>query len=176
MSSSSRTSFLRPLRRLLLLAPLALAGCGFTPLYGQSGTGSVAAKLDTVDIQNIPERPGQMLRLALQTQFYAAGAPTIQNYALAVSFGTAITGTGTQEDTSTTRERFVANATWTLTAIGTPQKTLATGTATMMDALNVIDQQYFALTLETDTVNQEIANGIASQITEQVGAYFKSHS
>jgi LPS-assembly lipoprotein len=156
---------------------LPLCGCGFTPLYGGQDDGtSVASQLDTVQVANIPERPGQMLRLALETQLHAAGAPTTELYNLSVSYSLGGAFVGEQEDTSYTRERFTGIAHWTLTPIGTPSKPLAFGAASTEDAANVIDQQYFALTLENDTVNQQVANILAAQITTQVAAYFKTHS
>ena len=78
------------LKPFLLLAVLPVGGCGFTPLYGQSGNSTVAAKLDTIEVQNIPERTGQMLRLALETQLHADGAPTEQLYSLTVGYGLGI--------------------------------------------------------------------------------------
>ncbi len=163
------------LKPLLLLAVLPLAGCGFTPLYGQSGDSTVAAKLDTIQVQNIPERSGQMLRLALETQLHADGAPTEQLYSLTVGYGLGVTAAGEQQDSSYTRERFNGSAHWALSPIGTPGRPLAQGTVTTEDALNIIDQQYFALQLETNTVEQQVADQLAAQITSQVAAYFKTH-
>jgi LPS-assembly lipoprotein len=163
------------LKPLLLLALLPLGACGFSPLYGQSGDSSVAAKLDTIEVQNIPERSGQMLRLDLETQLHAAGAPTEQLYSLAVIYGLGATSVGEQQDSSFTRQRFNGTASWTLSPIGAPGKPLAHGTVTTEDALNIIDQQYFALQLETTTVNQQVADQLAAQITSQVAAYFKAH-
>ena len=154
---------------------MPLAGCGFTPLYGQSGDSTVAAKLDTIEVQNIPERTGQMLRLALETQLHADGAPTMQLYSLSVSYGLGIAAVGEQPDSSYSRERFNGTASWTLTPIGTPGKPLTHGTVTTEDALNIIDQQYFALQLETNTVNQQVADQLAAQITSQIATYFKTH-
>jgi len=146
-------------------------------LYDTSGaTTPVAQQLDTVQVQNIPERTGQILREALDAQLHAAGAPTTQLYTLSVAYGIASTGIGIQADTSTTRQRFTATASWTLAPIGSPATPLATGQATTEDALNTIDQQIFAQNLETDTVNQELATEIAQQIDTQLAAYFKSHS
>jgi len=160
---------------LKLLPLLALAGCGFSPLYGQSGTQTVAQQLDSVAVANIPERTGQMLRLSLETALHAAGAPTQELYSLNVTYSIATAGIGVQEDTATTRNRLSATANWSLAPIGTPGAPLATGTASTEDAANIIDQQYFALTLETDTVNQQLADQLAAQITAQVAAYFETH-
>lgn len=166
------------LRRILAAAALlALGGCGFTPLYGDSGGDQpgVAQRLDEVDVQNIPERPGQMLRDQLEDQLHAAGAPSTELYTLAVSFSVNEQNSGVQADSSVTYNRFVATAGWTLAPIGAPSATLAKGTASTEDQINVINQQYFALTLEQNTVNQQIADELAQQIDTQVAAYFRTH-
>lgn len=168
--SSSRKSLLAA-----ILLWLPLAGCGFTPLYGDSGNTTVTQKLDNVEVENIPERTGQMLRLSLETQLHTAGAPAAQLYALTVNYSIGVNGIGVEEDTATTRNRYIATATWTLAPIGRPSAPLTTGQASSQDAENIIDQQYFAQILETDTVNQQLADIIAAQITTQVAAYFKTH-
>ncbi len=163
------------LKHLLLLALLPLAGCGFTPLYANQGAGGVAQQLDTVEVGNIPNRSGQMLRLTLQTQLHAAGSPTQQIYILQVNYNIAISTIGMLADTATTRNRFIATANWSLAPVGSPATPLVSGLATTEDAENIIDQQYFALSLESSTVNEQLADEIAAQITGQVAAYFKSH-
>lgn len=156
-------------------ALLALSGCGFSPLYGGARGQAANAALETVQVQNIPDRTGQILRQTLQQQLYTGGQPTRELYTLSVSYSIAQTGEGIQADSSTTRTRFNANAAWKLSPIGNPSVTLISGNATAMDALNIIDQQYFASNLETDTVNQQLANEIAGQITVQLSAWFRAH-
>jgi LPS-assembly lipoprotein len=158
-----------------LTALLALSGCGFAPLYGGGGAADVARQMDEVQVADIPERPGQMLRLSLQDQLQLAGAPVVQRYVLTVNYGIVSQGIGIQQDTASTRNRFVADASWTLSPIGDPAAKLASGQASTEDAENVIDQQYFAVTLETDTINQQLADEIAGQIAQQVAVYFKTH-
>ncbi len=162
--------------KILALAALAsLTGCGFAPLYGDTSTSDIPAQLDSIAVQNIPERPGQMLRDALQDQLYTAGTPTRELYSLNVSYFVDTVGTGIQQDSSTTYDRSTATASWTLTPIGDPKKNLAKGQAISVNAANVIDQQYFAITLETTTVNQQLADDIAQQIDTQLAAYFEAH-
>jgi LPS-assembly lipoprotein len=159
---------------LACLAALCLAGCGFTPLYGDSGAGSVQQQMEEVTVGVIPDRPGQLLRQSLQDQLQT-GAPTQELYLLNVSYNINTVAIGVQPDTSSTRNRFIATASWTLAPIGSPQTPLIKGQASTEDALNIIDQQYFAETLETNTVDQQLANEIAAQISTQVAAYFKTH-
>lgn len=163
------------LKPVALSALLALAGCGFTPLYGGDAGATAAAQLDTVAVQNIPERPGQILRESLQTQFYVAGAPVQERYALSVTYTVTPSAIGILEDTASTRTRYTAKAMWTLSPIGTPAQVLAKGTATAMNAEDVIDQQYFAADLQTNTVNQQLADEIATDITAQLTAWFRTH-
>jgi LPS-assembly lipoprotein len=158
-----------------LLIAAGLGGCGFTPLYGGNGGDAVAPQMSQVEIGNIPERPGQMLRDTLQDDFYRQGAPVAQMYKLTVSYSIGQQGVGIQQDTSSTRTRFIATANWTLAPIGNPKAALTQGQASTEDAENVIDNQYFASELETDTVNQQLADQIAAQITTQVAVYFKTH-
>jgi LPS-assembly lipoprotein len=163
------------LKPIALAALLGLSACGFSPMYGGDDGVTASAKLDEVDVRNIPERPGQLLRQSLETQLHAAGAPSSELYALNVTYSVTSIGIGMQEDTSVTRNRFTATANWTLTPIGDRSKTLASGTTTAMDAENIIDQQYFALTLEGETVNQQLVDMVAAQITAQVAAWFRAH-
>jgi LPS-assembly lipoprotein len=160
-------------RALALAALLALGGCGFAPLYG--GGEEVQASLDEVKVAPIADRPGQQLRQAIEDEMQVAGNPTQQLYLLTVNYGLNQQGIGVQADSATTRVRFIANATWRLSPIGQPGVALASGQASTEDALNVIDQQYFAQTLETNTVDGQVANEIAGQIVQQVSIYFKAH-
>ncbi len=158
-----------------LAALLALSACGFSPMYGGQEGAATSAQLDQVFVRNIPERTGQILRESLETQMHASGAPVSELYALNVNYSIATAAIGMLQDTATTRNRMTATATWTLTPIGDPSKTLASGTATAMDAENVIDQQYFAVTLENDTMNRQLSDQVASQITAQIAAWFRAH-
>jgi LPS-assembly lipoprotein len=160
---------------LSLAALLVLTGCGFTPLYGGDAGQNASARLDQVAVSNIPERTGQMLRLSLQTQLYRNGAPTTELYALNVNYSIATSNIGVQEDSSTTYARFQATAIWSLAPIGDPGHPLATGSATGLNAMNIIDEQYFQTDLETDTINQQLADTVAGQITTQISAWFRAH-
>jgi LPS-assembly lipoprotein len=164
-----------PKRAASLLALLALAGCGFTPLYGGDGGQEASAQLGEIAVNNIPDRTGQMLRISLETKLHANGAPVTELYALTVSYGIATTDIGVLQDSATTYSRMAATANWRLTPIGDPAHPLTTGTATALDSANIIDQQYFALTMETETVNQRLADSVAAQIATQLAIWFRNH-
>ncbi len=154
---------------------LMVSACGFAPLYGGDAGGDVSAQLEQVKIAEIPERTGQLLQQSLEAQMQRDGAPVSELYLLNVDYNINVQGIGIQQDTSSTRNRFIATATWTLVPIGRPATVLAKGTATTEDADNVIDNQYFASELEGGTVNQQLADEIAGQITGQVAVWFRAH-
>ena len=158
-----------------LLGLLTLAGCGFTPLYGGDDGAAVQGQLEQVKIANIPERSGQLLHEALEAQMQRRGSPTQQLYVLNVAYVIKQDFVGVQADTSVSRQRFNATANWLLVPIGAPGQVLASGQAVTSDALNIIDQQYFTQSLQTGTVNQQLADQIAAQIAQQVAVYFRTH-
>ena len=79
---------------------------------------------------------------------------------------------GIQQDSTATRVREVATATWFLKALDPAQTLVTSGTARAVDGVNVLDQQYFAADLEGETVSRRFAETIANQIALQIASYF----
>lgn len=164
------------------LFPLGLAallpGCGFQPLYasGPGGTpNATQADLAAISVGLISDRPGQLLRQALQDRFERAGVGAAHRYDLSVSFALSQEGIGIQPDTSTTYVRVRATASWILSAQDPEHTQLSTGSARAMDSFNYIANQFFAAELEYDTIQRRVADLIADQITLQLSRYFKIH-
>ncbi len=134
-----------------------LSGCGFHPLYAH-GTGQVgrSGELAAIDValHSGPARP--VLRQALQ-QRLDRGEGVAKRYTLSVSFGVAGDAIAIQRDSTATRVREVATATWTLKALDPAQTVVTNGTARALDGVNVIDQQYFAADLEGETATKRIS-------------------
>ncbi|WP_298284601.1 hypothetical protein [Acidocella sp.] len=163
------------LKVLGFLALGALAGCGFAPLYGGATGGQVSARLDEVYVATIPDRPGQVLRETLETSLQQGSAPTEQLYELDVAYTVNQQNAGIQADSASTHARFIGTASWRLTPIGTPGQVLLAGKSTAMNAQDVVNEQYFALTLGRDTIDRQLAQDISAQITDQLAAWFRAH-
>ncbi len=159
-------------RSFVLAGTIGLSACGFRPLYAPQGTASgPQQELAAIDVALIPDRPGQLLRQALQ-QRMDRGSAVAKRYTLSVSFGIAGDAISIQRDSTATRVRQVATATWSLKALD-PARTLVTnGTARALDGVNVIDQQYFAADLEGETATKRITETVADQITLQIASFF----
>ncbi len=160
------------------LAPL-LAGCGFTPLYRPSRAGNqgpVSDALASVSVDIIGDRPGQLLRQALQQRLEGSGSGIAHRYALAVNYSISGEGIAIQQDSTVTRLRLIGRAEWSLHAQD-PNRTLLThDRARAVDDVNILNQQYFASDLENETAQRRLADALADQIVTQLGAYFHHRS
>ncbi len=170
MTSSGRRA------ALLSLAGAGLAGCGFRPLYRSTvsgAPGSARRELAGVFVEVIPDRPGQLLRQALQERFQGGddGAPSV--YTLHVDYGIAGEGLGIQSDNTVTRVRFIARASYTLRTQDAARATVVTGVARSVDSENVIENQLFAADLETEAAQKRLAGSVADQVTVQLAAFFR---
>jgi LPS-assembly lipoprotein len=169
-------------RRNLLAGAMAapvLAGCGFRPMYGgrsATSNGPAADGLAAITVGLIPERNGQLLREALQERFERAGAGTAHRYDLQVSFGLGQDSIAVQHDNSVTYLRYIGTANFTLLADDATRTTLTSGSARAVDGLNVIDEQYFAMDLEGETVVRRLAEALADQITLRLAAWFNQQA
>lgn len=164
----------------MLTAPLvvAVAGCGFQPVYMPTASGKpgVAQRdLSRVFVEIIPERPGQLLRQALQERFGDdSGIPA--SYSLRVAFGISGEGIAIETNNIATRIRFIGTATWTLLGHDDKRTPLTSGSAMAIDGLNVFDSQYFASDLETEAEQQRIAENVATQIATQLAVWFRQQA
>ena len=165
-------------RTLLIGLGASLAGCGFQPVYApRSGlAGGAQTELGAIDVALIPERSGQLLRQALQERFDRGGLAEAKRYNLSVSFALSGVPVGEQIDTSITRLRLIASATWTLRKLDPTRTVVTNGVARSLDGLNILDQQYFAADMENESATRRIALALADQVTLQLASYFAGHA
>jgi len=169
-----------PRRSVLALgAGAVLAGCGFQPVYMPTASGQAGPaerELAAIDVALIPDRPGMLLRQALQDRFEGTGDTTARRYDLAVSFWITGSGIGVQSNTIVTRTRYMGHAIWALTADDLAHTRITGGTVNATDATNNIDSQLFASDLENEVVQKRLANALADQITLQLAAFFRKRA
>ncbi|MGE4046664.1 MAG: LPS assembly lipoprotein LptE [Acetobacteraceae bacterium] len=155
-----------------------LAGCGFQPVYMPTATGQqgvVARQLAAVNVGIIPDRPGQLLRQALQVRL-GNDSGVRQRYDLAVAFWISGDGIGILPDNSVTRVRVTGHVNWALLSQDQARTRLTTGSALALDGMNIFNQQYFALDLENETVQRRLAENLADQVTTQLAIWFRQQA
>lgn len=178
MSSRDSAAGYRTPRRAVLgaVAGALLGGCGWQPLYRSQADGSAGAAeqgLAQVAVGIIPDRPGQLLRQALQIRFDRVGSGVAKRYDLAVTFGIAGEALNIQQSSSIpSRLRLVGVANWTLVTQDTKRRTLTSGTARVVDGLNFYDQQFFAADMQSEAIQRRLAEAVAEQMTLQLASWF----
>ena len=161
---------------LALGACAALGGCGFRPVYMRTASGNPGAaqrELAAVDVRIIPDRPGQLLRQALQDRMELGSSDEPRRYELRVAYWIAGEGVAIEPNSLSSRVRLIGNANWTLIAQDPGRTVLLNGGAHAVDGFNTFDAQFFAGDLETEQVQRRLADAVAEQITAQLASYFR---
>jgi len=128
----------------LACASLLLAGCGFTPLYGDTGT---SGALSRIAVTTQDDRLGYRLREQLEDALaWDRGASPL--YRLETGVVQSRRPLGRRIDDTATRYELTVRATWTLTpAAG---GTALTGTQAVTTTYAAADQPYAAIAAQQD--------------------------
>jgi len=160
------------MRVLFLGAVLALAGCGFSPLYGSHGdNAAVAQHFDSVAIGNIPNREGQYLRNALIDRLYSSGRPAAPRYVLQISqVRESVTDLDITKSSSATRAQLRLNAEMKLRDAATDHVVLERG-LTAITSYNILQSQ-FTTRVSEDDARRAALDDLARQTEQQLALYF----
>ncbi|HEU0117805.1 MAG TPA: LPS assembly lipoprotein LptE [Alphaproteobacteria bacterium] len=161
-------------RFLLLSAALLQTACGFSPVYGDHAhSAPVAAEMNSVAIDNISDRSGQMLRNDLIDRMYGKGRPQSPRYHLAVSLSSSVEALGIQADATSTRSMMNTTAEYTLNdASGKP---ILKGTAHSVSSYNVLNDEYASL-VSNQSASERTIHEVSEQIVNRLSLYFAERS
>ena len=147
----------------MILMPLALAACGFTPVYAPGGT---AAKLrGQVLVQAPGTRDAYLLVQELERQLGRAADP---RYGLKLSLTVTPEGLAVTRAGSVTRYNLVGRATYALVDIAT-ETDVATGTVENFTAYSTTGSTVETRAAERDA-RERLMTVLASQITARLYA------
>lgn len=156
-----------------ILTVLLLSACGFTPMYGASGTTrQVQTALNDIYVEIIPDREGQYLRNRLIDRFHGAGTPQSPRYRLSLA---PLTERRTDLDitktANTTRAQLRLGTKMTLrdTASGA---VLLTRDLTSTASYNVLASQFTTQVSEENT-RLNVLDDLARQAEQQIVLYLK---
>ena len=149
-----------------LLAPLALAACGLSPMY-EGGTGAAAAQgIAAVEVPAIQGRGGWLVRNALEARLGVAGQTT-PAYRLDVRLDDSLEALGVLNDDTTTRERRILRARYQLIELATGS-VLLDATAGSDAGIDVVSSEYATIAAEQKALENlalEVADRMATQVT-----------
>jgi LPS-assembly lipoprotein len=113
--------------------------------------------------------------LALQQRLAGTSDAAPQGYTLAVSLSISGEAVGINGDNSAQRTRMVGRAHWMLSSVAPAPITVTSGDARVVDGFNIINEQYFASSIASDTTQQRLANNLADIVTTQIATWFIGH-
>lgn len=147
-------------RRLVLLAPLALMACGFTPVYGPGGTGT---KLQNQVLVAAPEdRDTFLLVRHIEERLGRTATPT---YTLSLTLQTREEGLGIDSDGNTDRLNLIGIAGYALSDTG--GTVLASGTVNSFSGYSATGTTTVTLAAERDA-RERLMVILADQITSRL--------
>jgi LPS-assembly lipoprotein len=161
-------------RGLLGAALLALAACGYHPLYGPASDApnapNVQAQLEAIHIVPSPDRTGQILYNSLRDRLNPRGVPTQPRYDLNVDLREEQIELLLQQDQTASRSNITLYADYVLRVAGQSQ-VLVQGTARSRTGYNVLTSEYATRTAAGDA-RARAATELAESIRERIGIYF----
>ncbi|NQW09742.1 MAG: hypothetical protein HQ481_07690 [Alphaproteobacteria bacterium] len=157
-----------------VLLLLALANCGFQPLYGARGgdrATAPTAEMAAVSIGQIFDRPGQLLRNALLDRLNPTGEPSRPRWRLDLSLTEARSDTVILRDSTATFAKYSVDARWVLVDL-TTQAPITRGRARRTTSFSIVSSEFATLEAERDAQRRAMTE-IAEDIRLRLGLFFQ---
>jgi LPS-assembly lipoprotein len=156
------------MKRVLIIigASLAVAGCGFHPMYGG---GRLGPELASIYVEPLPDNDGYELRNQLIDLLGSDGREAGKRYFLKLSVSEESNGVALQNDATITRYNDTLTANYVLTDANGRQ--ITSGSQTSLASYNVSNAPYSTLVVQKDS-DRRAADDLADRIRMDLGAYF----
>ena len=142
---------------------IAMAACGFRPLYSEAG-GANAKALASVSIGQINNRSGQKLRNFLLERMAPRASNRTSRYNLKIELKESKSNINIRKDESATRANLSITADFVLKG----SDGVFTGTVLSTNSYNVLDSDFATLSAENDARNRALRS-LAEEIRLRVG-------
>ena len=161
------------IRLVVAAAALAVAGCGFQPLYGRAGDVAPARALALVAISPIEDSDlGPALRDALAENLAPRGSNVRPRYQLAIQLITSRAPQITEKDSLIRRYDLIVSADYALTDPVTGAA-LDDGTVKSVTSYNIIEAEPFASLAAEKSAGEKAAREIGREIVNRLALYFR---
>lgn len=158
---------------LVCLLPLALASCGFRPLYGKdSYNAGMMDELASVEVAPLADREGQLLRNALLTDLNPRGMAGKPHYRLVVTPSINETQQALRTDDTATRNQITYNITYWLYEDKTR---VVSGSFSQSFSYDFLEEHY-ANVSAADDIHRRAAQSVADEIRNRLAAYFAKNA
>jgi len=156
-------------RALVLLLPLALAACGFHPLYGKQGVDpALAEEMASIQVDPLRERQGQLIHNALLKALTPDGTPARPRYHLQVLYTVTESQQALRTDDTATRDVLHYNILYRLYEGSTA---VTAGTFPKTFSYDFLQEHYANVSALTD-IQQRAAEAICEEVRNRLAIYF----
>lgn len=156
----------------LLTAVLAVAACGFRPLYGTRGGGSTPDQFAQIRIEPIKDRVGQQLHNHLLTALNPDGRPVRPRYTMRTNIFESTTSLAVRKSAFATRANLQVRANYAVTDVATG-KNIFDGESAITVSYNILDSEYATLAAEKDARARAVRE-LAEDMRIRLGIFFSS--
>ncbi len=169
-----RTSLRRFFLCAAFAAALPLAGCGFEPLYGRTASGASAIdELAAIQVEQIPDRSGQILRNSLRDALNPNGQALPARYRLRIRMIEPRQELALQRNDTVARVGYGVVATYVL--LDASGRALTSGASSLNTNFEVSDSQYATLSSRNSARDRVIAQ-ISEDIRDQLAIFLGSRA
>ncbi len=163
----------------VIILALALAGCGFAPLYGparketpQAASGDVAQVLATIAVAPGDTRLAQVVRNRLVGALTPRGYPADPRYRLSFALEEQVEGFAFRPDRAVTRERIEVRAHYVLVDAASEERILE-GDSTASSSYDVVQSDFANISAQRDA-RRRAADVVADRIAARLARYFRA--
>ncbi|MEQ9608166.1 MAG: LPS assembly lipoprotein LptE [Kiloniellaceae bacterium] len=150
---------------------IALAGCGFQPLYGPGiNNTEVSTSLASVRVEPLTDRAGQQMHNFLRDRLNPRGQPTDANYSLRVQLTERLQELGVRRDETATRANLRMKADFFLLSVD-GQTQLMSGQSVSTTSYDILTNP-FATTVSEETARERALREVADDIQTRLALYF----
>ena len=149
---------------------VALAACGFRPLYGRSENYALTQELAHISITSIEDRKGQIVHNFLLDRLNPNGRRADTRYTLKVSVSQTTEEIGLKFTEEATRAKLTLIARYSLTR-DTDGKVLAEGSVRSVNNYNISDSEFSRVASERDAT-ERAAREVSDEIKTRLSLYF----
>jgi LPS-assembly lipoprotein len=164
----------------LVVLTLFLAACGFKPLYGRHGAGTLPAEqyLARINIEQVADRVGQQLRNNLLSRLNPKGPSADPLYSLSINVTESITNLVIKKSAVVTRGNLRIAASYSMAlvrGVGAGEGGLASGTVLSTSSYDIPQDQFAARAALKDARARAVKE-IADDMRTRLAVYFKQNA
>lgn len=151
---------------------VAVAGCGFHPLYAERSALGYDPTLAAIVVQPVPDRAGQILVQSVRQELNPRGVRLKPRYVLNIGMSMVRSDLGISRNNTSTRGELIMNASLTLSDANTHATVYRTGLRSIT-SFNEPNDAY-AATVAEDHARDLAAVSLGREIAERVTLYLHS--